>query len=136
MKVIDIARTEKTPEIILDDAGRFLQIKGKCLPENIRDFSQNIIEKLEKYMEQLKPEPERSNGSGDFSVYFKLGYFNSAAAKFIADVLLVVDEYLQKGLNIKIYWYFEEEDTDMLEAGQDISKMVNVPMEYVAVRNK
>jgi len=135
MKILEIPKTEKTPEIILDDEG-YLQIKGKCLPENIRDFSGQVIEKLEMYLDTLRPDPDRENDSGAFRIYFKLGYFNSAAAKFIADVLLVVDDYLQKGLGIKVFWYFDEDDTDMLEAGQDISKMVNVPMEYVTVRNK
>jgi hypothetical protein len=136
MKVIEIPKTEKTPEIILDDERRLLQITGKCLPENIRDFSQLVIEKLENYLNQLIPSPDQDNGNGAFKVNFKLGYFNSAAAKFIADVLLVIDENSQRGVNIKVFWYFEEDDSDMLEAGQDISKMVNVPMEYVAVVNK
>jgi hypothetical protein len=50
-------------------------------------------------------------------------------------VLLLIDEQIQKNINIKVFWYFEEDDNDMLEAGQDISKMVNVPMEYISVVN-
>ena len=136
MKVIEIRKTEKTPEIILDDEKRILQITGKCLPENIRDFSQLVIEKLENYLNQLVPVSDGDNGKETFKVNFKLGYFNSAAAKFIADVLLLTDEYTQKGVGITVFWYFDEDDSDMLEAGQDISKMVNVPMEYVAVVNR
>ena len=136
MKVIEMPRTEKTPEIILDDEGRFLLIKGKCLPENIRDFSRIVMEKFEGYLEQLSPDPLQDKETGGFKVNFKLGYFNSAAAKFIADVLLMADEYKQKGIDIKVYWYFDEDDNDMLEAGQDISKMVNVPMEFVSVTSK
>ena len=135
MKVIDISGTEKTPEIILDDERKFLQIKGKCLPENIRDFSQFVIEKLGNYFNQLKPDTGQNDESEAFKVNFKLGYFNSAAAKFIADILLVVDEQIQKNVNIKVFWYFEEDDDDMLEAGQDMSKMVNVPMEYISIVN-
>jgi len=48
----------------------------------------------------------------------------------------MADEYKQKGIDIKVYWYFDEDDNDMLEAGQDISKMVNVPMEFVSVTSK
>jgi len=136
MKVIDIPKTEKTPEVILDDEGQFFQIKGKCLPENIRDFSHLVIENLEKYLNQLSPDPDKEKGTEAFKVNFKLGYFNSAAAKFIADVIQVVDEYIQRGVPIKIFWYFDEDDHDMLEAGQDISRMVNVRMEYVSVVNR
>jgi hypothetical protein len=135
MNSIEIPKTEKTPEILLDDERKILQIKGKCLPENIRDFSQFVTEKLENYLDQLVPDLDEENKSEAFKVNFKLGYFNSAAAKFIADVLLIIDNYIQRNVNIKVFWYFEEDDSDMLEAGQDISKMVNVPMEYVSVVN-
>jgi hypothetical protein len=133
MKIIEISKTEKTPEVILDDEKKLLQITGKCLPENIRDFSQLVIEKLDNYLSQLSPDPEKDHRSGAFKVNFKLGYFNTAAAKFIADLLMMIDEHIQKEVNIKVFWYFEEDDHDMLEAGQDISKMVNVPMEYISI---
>jgi hypothetical protein len=131
MKVIEIPKTEKTPEIILDDDQRILQIKGNCLPENIRDFSEVVLEKLRHYLEGLAA--ETTANADTFRVYFRLGYFNTAAAKFIADVLALTGSYIKKGYPVRIYWYFEENDNDMLEAGEEIARMINVPMEYIMV---
>lgn len=131
MKAIDIIRTDKTPEISLDTEKQVFQMRGRCLPENIRDFSRQVLGALEQYLVTLPQGADDKHGA--FRVHFRLGYFNSAAAKFIADVLALSGQYIQKGCNIKNYWYFDEDDHDMLEAGEEISQMVSVPMEFIAV---
>ena len=68
-----------------------------------------------------------------FKINFKLGYFNTAAAKFIADVLMILKPHIKKDSQLKIYWHYHEEDYDMLEAGEDIAEMVEVPMTFVMV---
>jgi hypothetical protein len=129
--ILNVPKTEKTPEIILDDGQQVLQIKGNCLPENIRNLSEMVTEKLEKYLSaRSQNEPEEA-GSKPFRVFFKLGYFNTAAAKFIADILLVVKTDTQRGGQNRIYWHYHEDDRDMLEAGEDMANMVEVPMQYV-----
>jgi hypothetical protein len=133
MKIIDLQKTDKTPEIILDDEKKFFQIKGNCLPENIRDFSALVTEKFDEYLKQWSSGTTISDKPDVFRVIFRLGYFNSAAAKFLADVLIMTNNYIQQGYTIKIYWYFDVEDHDMLEAGEEISQMVSVPMEFVAM---
>jgi hypothetical protein len=132
MLLLHLSATEKTPEVILDDERNLLEVKGNCLPENVRDFSQSVMEKLEYYLQVLDKIQDKKNGK-PFRVNFKLGYFNTAAAKFIADVLLAVKNYTNKGCLIKIFWHYNEDDYDMLEAGEDISGMVEVPMNYVMV---
>ena len=131
--ILHVPKTEKTPEVTLDDALKLFQIKGHCLPENIRDFSLMITEKLENYLHDFDGKKENDSKSKPFRVNFKLGYFNTAAAKFIADVLMLVKSHMQKGSNIKIYWHYHEDDYDMLEAGEDIAKMVDVHVNFVMV---
>ena len=130
MKIIDVKKTDKTPEVVLDTEKQVFHIKGKCLPENIRSFSEGVLKDFEKYLQSL---PAGDAIHPAFRIHFRLGYFNSAAAKFIADVLTISGQYIQKGCNIRNYWYFEEDDHDMLEAGEEIAQMVNVPMEFIAV---
>lgn len=133
MKIIDIKKTDKTPEVILDTDKQLFQIKGRCLPENIRDFGKQVLASLDEYLAQQPVSDSERHAPGAFRVHFKLGYFNSASAKFIADVLSLAGSYTQKGYNIKSYWYFDEDDHDMLEAGEEISQMVNVPMEFITI---
>ncbi|MBN1415571.1 MAG: DUF1987 domain-containing protein [Bacteroidales bacterium] len=133
MLLLHLPSTEKTPEVILDGDLRLLQVKGHCLPENVRDFSHTVIEKLENFLKVLDNKQESETKNKPFRVNFKLGYFNTAAAKFIADVLMHLKTGIQQGLNIKIFWHYNEDDYDMLEAGEDMAKMVEVPITFVMV---
>ena len=136
MMLLHLPPTEKTPEVTLDDELSLFQVKGLCLPENVRDFSQTVTEKLEYYLQILDHTHESDPKKKSFRVNFKLGYFNTAAAKFIADVLMHVKVHMQTGTPIKIFWHYNEDDYDMLEAGEDIAKMVDVPVTYVMVINE
>ena len=133
MKIIDIKRTERTPEIILDAEEKIFEIKGKCLPENIVDFDLLVTEKLSNYLRKCFEEDSECADNRTFKVNLKLAYFNSAAAKFIADILMVVNNYIRKGYNIKIYWYFQEDDDDMQEAGEEFAEMLEIPINFVMV---
>ncbi|MBN2275328.1 MAG: DUF1987 domain-containing protein [Bacteroidales bacterium] len=130
---LHIPQTEKTPEVILDETQNLFQVKGNCLPENIRDFNQMVTEKLESYLRELEKASQEELKNKPFRVNFRLGYFNTAAAKFIADVLILVKSHIQKNSNIKIYWHYHEDDYDMLEAGEDMAGMVEVPMIFVMI---
>ena len=131
--ILNVQQTEKTPEVTLDNAINLFQVKGNCLPENIRDFSEMVTEKLESYLQERDRISNNELGKKPFRVNFKLGYFNTAAAKFIADILMIIKPHLEQDNLIKIYWHYHEEDYDMLEAGEDIAEMVEVPMTYVMV---
>lgn len=133
MKFIDIKRTDKTPEIVLDTDKRLFQIRGNCLPENIREISSEVTGKYEQFLISTLSGCAEEERSDVFRVHFRMGYFNSAAAKFIADLIMISGKYTSKGLNIRLYWYFEEDDHDMLEAGEEISQLVNVPMEFITI---
>ncbi len=133
MRIIDLEKSEKTPEIILDSNKRVLSIRGNCLPENIRNLSREVLEKLEVYYKENITASASERDKSVFRVIFRLGYFNSASAKFIADVIILSADYAKKGCNLKIYWYYDEDDHDMLEAGEEMSQLVSVPMEFVAV---
>jgi hypothetical protein len=136
MMLLHLPPTEKTPEVIIDDELSLFQVKGLCLPENVRDFSQTVTEKLEYYLQLLDRTQVNDPEKKPFRVNFRLGYFNTAAAKFIADVLMHVKVHMQAGCHIKVFWHYNEDDYDMLEAGEDIAKMVDVPVTYVMVVNE
>lgn len=134
MSMIHIEATEKTPEIILDDKNLIFEMIGKSRPENIRDFYKPIIEKLENFLDYLLVNtPAEKLEEKVFKINFKLGYFNSASAKCIADIMIMVHDFIKQGSNIKIYWYYQEGDDDMLEAGEEFSEMINIPINYIMI---
>ena len=63
---------------------------------------------------------------------FKFDYFNSASAKQILDILSIFEEVKNGGGDVKIDWYFLEDDEDMEEAGEEYADIVEVPFEQVS----
>lgn len=133
MQKVIMPVTDKTPEVSFDEESRIFQLKGRCLPENIMTFRESVMALLDGFITRCHDDRNKAPAGSLHKVIFRLGYFNSAAAKLLADMLSSLGKAREQGCLIKIYWYFDEEDHDMLEAGEDISKMVGVPMEFVAV---
>jgi len=133
MNRIDLKPTPKTPGIILDDEALLFEMTGISRPENIRDLYP-VLKTLEEFMAELIDNPP----SGDYllKIKFKLDYFNSASAKFIADIVLLADEYVKNDCNIKILWYFPEDDNDMLEAGEYFAEIIDMPISFIAFTNE
>ncbi len=128
MEDIYIKATEKTPEIVIKVNEGYVKIEGRSLPENVRSFYYPIVQDFNRIIEHWKKESDLE----DFEFHVKLGYFNSSSAKFILDLLMAFatiepESYKQT----KIYWYYEEEDIDMKEAGIQIADLLNKEFEYV-----
>ncbi|MCK5168331.1 MAG: DUF1987 domain-containing protein [Bacteroidales bacterium] len=135
MNKINITATLKSPRVIFDPENYLFEMEGVSRPENVRDFYYPIIDTLREYFENLVE--KKLNDSFNENVMkfnFKLDYFNSSSAKFIADILVIVKNFAEAGFNIKIYWYFEESDEDMKDVGEDFSDMISHPFNFVMIQ--
>ena len=133
MKTINIASTEKSPNVIFDPRKHIFEMEGNSRPENVRDFFYPIIDALKEYFDDFI----KSNHKNDpeiFNFNFKLEYFNSASAKFISDILVIVKNNYENGLKMKINWYFEDGDEDMKEVGEDFSEMISFPFNFIMIK--
>ncbi len=124
MKTISIEATPKTPTITFDSGKGFLEIKGRSIPENALEFYKPLVEWVEKYADK----PQTST-----NVNIQLEYFNTSSSKCILDVFKKLEAIKKGGSNVLINWYYEEDDEDMLEAGEDYQAIVNVPFKMVQV---
>jgi len=131
MNIINIAATDKTPKVTLNAENNTFEMQGNSRPENVRDFFYPIIDDLKKYFEKIDEEKLEVKA---ITFNFKLDYFNSASAKFISDILLIIQKYANAGFNIKIYWYFDDGDDDMKEVGEDFSEMISYPFNFIMVQ--
>jgi len=122
MKKLFIEGTEDTPIINLDPESKVFEISGRSLPENVVAFYQPVLD----WLDELE-----SNPIGDMDFAFKLEYFNTASSKLILDILLKLDDIYNEGNPIKIKWYFLELDSDLEEAGEEYSELVDVPFELI-----
>lgn len=136
MEPLVIAPTEYTPTVILDPTKRIFEIEGESRPENAHDFFLPIIEALKEYMKSVDNEFHKDIFSElPFNANFKLMYFNSSSAKFISDLLFIFKKFFDRGLKIKIYWFFNEGDDDQRDVGEDLSEMTSFPFTFVMVKD-
>lgn len=124
METISIEGTPKTPTITFDTTKGFLEIRGRSIPENSIEFYKPLVDWLEKYA--TKPQPSTD-------VNIQLEYFNTSSSKCILDVFKKLEAIHKSGSQVVINWFYEEDDEDMLEAGEDYQAIINVPFKMVQV---
>jgi len=113
--------TPKTPEIDFNVAGELL-LKGRSIPENSVEYYAPLMKWIEDY--GASPQPETI-------VHVKLEYFNTSSSKCILDVFKKLESINGSTLHIK--WYYEEDDEDMLEAGEDYDAIIDLKFEMIEV---
>jgi hypothetical protein len=126
MEDLIIKGEAKTPTVKFDYEKGELLISGRSIPENSVEFYEPIISWLDKY--------KASNGSS-LSMDVKLEYFNTSSSKCILDLFKKLEELKKADKNIAIKWYFESDDEDMEEAGQDFQAIINLPMDLISVES-
>lgn len=135
MKGLNIQAKEKSPKVIFDPEKKIFEMEGNSRPENVREFYYPIIDTLRKYFENVSDKQNlESFNEKPFNFTFKLDYFNSASAKFISDILVIIKDFTDVKLKIKVNWYFEDGDDDMKEVGEDFSEMISLPFNFIMIQ--
>jgi hypothetical protein len=120
MEVIKIKGTDDTPNVILDADSNIIEFSGRSLPEDVVTFYSPVIQWIEEYAKTPNAKTE---------VIFRLEYFNTASSKILLDILLKFEDIHNAGNEVVVQWYFQEDDEDMEEAGEEYSEIVDVPFE-------
>ena len=124
MNVIKIAGTDDTPNVHLDKDNGIFELSGRSLPEDVTMFYQQILDWVDEYAQS-------PNEKTVFN--FKLEYFNTASSKVILDILLKFEEIVENGHDVVIKWFYNEDEEDMLEAGEEYADIVEIPFDYVVM---
>lgn len=132
MEKLFIKPTHITPEIILSPDENKFSITGVSSPEDVRALYYPVTEWLEKFLDEIRRGDYRKFSEADpLTFRVDLSYFNSASAKFLFDILLRLKNISEAGVTVVTEWYYEEDDIDMKEAGEDISELVKMELKYI-----
>lgn len=112
MQRLDIEQTENAPKIILDYENGFIELEGKCYPENTFEFFEPIVEWLTEYF--------KNNTDKSTTVNIKLTYFNSATTQSLFDIFDILQESEHTDLDIN--WYYEVNNKNALRDYEDYSE--------------
>lgn len=121
------------PRVCFEPQERSLEISGYSRPENVRDFYMPLIEWIEEYKNWILKNQSPNESLEPITFKFKYIYFNSSSAKFIHDIMLVLSDMQKNSIPIKVYWFFDEDDDELREAGEELSDMANLPFHYVEI---
>ena len=112
------------PTIHLDKQKNFFKISGRSLPEDADTFYNKIIAWVQEYIKEPNPKTE---------FIFQLDYYNSSTARKLSDILIVLEQINLQGKEIKILWYYNEDDDVMKENGEDFNLIINIPFEFKTI---
>jgi len=119
MDDIALIASTKTPSVKFSADGH-LELKGRSIPENSLDFYKPLLEWVDNYSRQA---------TGETTIHVQLEYFNTSSSKCIMDLLKRVEKSQN---DATVLWYYEEEDEDMLEAGEDYNAIIDIPFKLIA----
>jgi hypothetical protein len=121
-----------TPYINFDPIKMVFEISGECRPENVLTFFNPILDWLTEFRKFVKHDFHTVK---ELTFHFKLEYYNSSSAKFIFNILKRLKALEEYDLSIKMIWYYDELDEDLLENGQEFEKILNMNFEFIALQD-
>jgi hypothetical protein len=116
-----ISPTKSTPEVILNPEGKIV-IKGRLMNKGETEFYKQIEGWIDMYV---------SNPAEITTVDIGLEYFNGVNSVIFISLLKKITQVNLKNKRIVFNWYYEDGDEDILEMGEFISTVLNVPFNFI-----
>jgi hypothetical protein len=115
-----IQETRKTPMVKLDPDGK-LFIEGRSIPEDAGLFYENILDWISRY----SASPKQTT-----TIDIALEYLNSGTSKYMLQVLKRLKDLAVNDKKIKVNWYYEEGDDDIVERGEYYASILDIEINY------
>lgn len=117
----NIAPTNNTPGVFLDPDGTII-IKGRSMNKNAVEFYKQIESWIDIYVH---------NPADMTCVDIYLEYFNGANSIIFNSLLKKISNVKLKNKELVINWYYEEDDDDILAQGENISSVLDIPINLI-----
>lgn len=123
MNNLEIPGTQKTPSVFFNSTTGTLELKGRSIPENAIEFFKPLVEWLDEYSKSPQAQTQAN---------IHLEYFNTTSSKCILDIFRKLESInKQDNAEVVINWYYEQDDEDMLEAGEDYQSILKIPFKMI-----
>lgn len=133
MNSIRIQETKTSPAVVFDLDNNKFEITGCSRPEDVVVFYQPIVDWLCDLKMSINDELLAKYQNNPIVFKLFLEYFNSSSAKYVLDIVLLINELFKCGLNVKIEWKYKHNDDDMLETGEEFTDLIKCPISFVEV---
>ena len=120
-----IFSTRGIPKISLDPDG-IIEIKGRSIGGNVTKFSKQIEDWVDEYI---------CDPADLTCVDIYLEYVNTIDLKIYISLLKKITSIILKNKKYIINWYYEEGDEDILERGECVSLVLDIPFNFIKIRD-
>lgn len=124
MEEIRYLPSDKSPEVILSPDGIII-IRGRGFMLSNSEIPQRISTWIDGYV--LAPD-------NSTCVILAFEYLNSFTTIVLVGFLRKLISVLELNKSLKVKWYYEEGDFDILERGEHISSTVKIPFEFIMTK--
>ncbi len=133
MRKLIIEQTVNSPKVILDPENKIYEISGESRPPDVREFYDQIVSWVDDFSLELV---KAGDTSDPVKFNFNFEYFNSSSGKLILDICKILARLQSRGMNVSINWHYEKDDVDMMEVGQEISRIIKFPFEFTETESR
>jgi hypothetical protein len=122
MEELAIMGTPKTPAVRSDSNQGLLEITGRSNPENTIEVFKPIVNWVEEYVQ---------NPLEETTINIQLEHFNTSSSKSLIGILKRLEALKKEGRSIVVNWYYDADDEDILEAGENFESVVEIPFKMI-----
>jgi hypothetical protein len=114
-----VEATKMTPQIELDPDKKVYSLTGNSRPENPMQFYKTMFEWLNTFFEET---------SEKMTFEVRMDYFNTSTSKILLDLFELLEKYAESN-DIHVIWYYQSDDEEMQEAGEELLDLVELSHE-------
>ena len=112
-----LVTTKSTPKIVFNADKNYLLIEGRSLPEDTKKFYKQV----ENWLRYFKPK----NGAV-ITIEMKFSYVNTSSMIALIAIIKKLKAISENGCKLKINWFYEKYDDDMVSKGEDIAGIIKI----------
>jgi hypothetical protein len=125
LKNLYIEGKKYIPQVRFEAENSLLYFAGQCYHEYTEEFFAPIYEWVRNF---LATAPK-----GTITLEFRMTYYNTVCSRCFLEFFEMFEEYAQNhDGDVRVCWYYAEEDPDMLENGEDFQEDIDLPFEFIA----
>ncbi|OQY56990.1 MAG: hypothetical protein B6245_17635 [Desulfobacteraceae bacterium 4572_88] len=122
MDNLNIQQTENSLAVSFNATSGVMRVEGVSYPEDPMVFFVSLKTWLRDYMAKIR---------GPLTLDLKLDYLNSSSTKCLLDFIETLEDYHNNGADVKINWYYDEDDDNIEEMGEDLAEDLSVPFNLI-----
>lgn len=123
MDDLQIEGNRQKPDLLFSAESGILTVSGQSLPENATLLYGPVLEWIEEYA---------SNPPEKTVLSLKMKYYNTASSKMFFSIIKRLNNMYKVGADVIIEWNYQDDDEDMLDAGEYFRDLVDIPFKFIS----